>query len=129
MTIMLRRHLLLVTIIYLSGGCQSKQPTHAVAQRDLPIPQCDTAVVASALVFDPPVAQDEPRLELSRADRQPRVAVGYEEMTAEYFDIRLDDSQIMNGFSGSGRHGSGGGGWGSYDRYERRAVTERVGVR
>lgn len=121
---MLRRHLLLVAIVYLSG-CQTKQAPRAVAQREVPLPQAE-AVVASALVFDPPVLQDEPRLELSRADRQPRVAVGYEEMTAEYFDIRMDDSQISNGFSG--RHGSGGG-WGSYDRYERRAVTERVGVR
>jgi hypothetical protein len=89
------------------------------------------AVTAAALVFDPPVVQDEPRLELNRADRQPRVAIGYEGPVTERYLIRTDDRQITDGLRGSGGRGGGrgGGGGGVYDRFERRAVTERVGVR
>ncbi len=103
------------------AGCQSKARLPARSA----VPETEyEAIAASALVFDPPVAQDQPALALSRADREAGVAVGYEELTAEYFSIRFDDRQISNGF---GFHGSGG--IGNYDSYERRAVTHRVGVR
>jgi hypothetical protein len=117
---------MLITVLLWTAGCQSQAPVPERPQTLNAEPQYE-AVVASALVFDPPVAQDEPRLELTRADRQPGVVVGYEELTAEYFSIRMDDRQISNasGFRGS----AGGFGSGIYDRYERRAVTERVGVR
>ncbi len=85
-------------------------------------------------MFDPPVAGDEPPLELGRAEREPRVAVGFDGPIIESYSIRMDDRQI--GISGAGwgggRFGGGGGRSGgsvSFDRYERRAVTERVGVR
>lgn len=83
------------------------------------------AVVASALVFDPPVIQNDAPLELSRADREPRVSLGYQDLTTESFYIRMDDLQSNDAF---GIHGISGG-RGSFDRYERRAVTERAGVR
>ena len=120
---MLRRHLLLVAVVYLYG-CQHREP--APLERTDAAPAEYEAVTASALVFDPPVLQNEPKLDLRRDERQARVAVGYEELTVEHFYIRFDDRQISDGFSGRGGRGGGGG---VYDRYERRAVTERVGVR
>ncbi len=116
----------MITLMMWLAGCQTK-PQVAARPQTLNAETEYEAAPASALVFDPPVIQDEPRLELSRAERQPSVVMGYEEITAEYFSIRLDDRQISNGgvWGGSFR-GFGGG---SYDRYERRAVTNRVGVR
>jgi hypothetical protein len=85
------------------------------------------AVPAAALVFTPHVVRQEEPLDLSRAGRAPEAFVGYEQGTVEYHYVRTDDRQR----SGDGWHG--GWGWGSFggygDRYERRAVTERVGVR
>lgn len=125
---MYRRHLFLVAVAYLASGCQSDRPAAPPARAALdPVHECE-AVTASALVFDPPVVRDEPPLMLSRAERAPGVVVGYDEGVVEYFSIRLDDRQISDGFHGRSGSGHGGGG-GVYDRYERRAVTERVGVR
>ena len=118
---------IMITLFLWVAGCRSQSPRHEPAEALSPEPEYE-AVAASALVFDPPMVQDEPPLELSRADRQPGVVMGYEELTAEYFSIRLDDRQISDGGGfrgGGGRFGSSG----SFDRYERRAVTERVGVR
>ena len=82
---------------------------------------------AAALVFSPPLLQDTPPLELSRDIRQPSAFVGYPESVAEYFYVRWDDRQ-SGGDGGSGFGFRGGGGSGSWDRYERRAVSEKVGV-
>ena len=81
---------------------------------------------ASALVFTPPLLQEAPPLELARDVRQPSAFVGYPESVAEFFYLRWDDSQI----GGEGSHGiwNGHGGSGSRDRYERRAISEKVGV-
>jgi hypothetical protein len=116
----------MITLLLWASGCQMHEPVEPHSQAPATEPQYE-AVQASALVFDPPAIQDEPELALGRADRQPYVVVGYEDLTAEYFSIRMDDRQINNGGFGHshGRFGSTG----AYDRYERRAVTERVGVR
>ena len=118
------RRALILVCLFAAVGCQ---------QRRAPEPRVTTfsvegdyeAVTASALVFDPPVVQGEPELELSREAREPRVAVGFEGPVIERFYIRMDDRQISNGLWG----GRSGGGGGVYDRYERRAITERTGVR
>jgi hypothetical protein len=82
---------------------------------------------AAALVFSPPLLQDTAPLELSRDDRQPAAFMGYPESVAEFFYVRWDDRQAGgNGSSGFGFRGGGGSGWG--DRYERRAISEKVGV-
>jgi len=90
------------------------------------------AVVASALVFDPPVAFGEPELNLARAGRGPAAFFGYEEGFTEYYRLTVDDRQIGYGGAYGGQFGSGRGGWGGwggwYDRYERRAVSEKTGV-
>lgn len=80
---------------------------------------------AAALVFSPPLLQDAPPLELARDIRQPSAFVGYPESVAEFFYVRWDDRQT--GGDGSG-FGFRGGGSGSRDRYERRAISEKVGV-
>ena len=85
------------------------------------------AVPAAALVFTPPVVRQEPPLDLSRAGRATEAFVGYEQGIVEYHYVRTDDRQR----SGDGWNRTWG--WGSFgghgDRYERRAVTERIGVR
>ena len=81
---------------------------------------------AAALAFSPPLLQEVPPLELSRDDRQPSAFVGYPEGVAEFFYVRWDDRQT--GGDGSGFGFRGGFGSGSRDRYERRAISEKVGV-
>ena len=81
---------------------------------------------AAALAFSPPLIQDEPALELSRDLRQPSAFVGYPEGVAEFFYVRWDDRQEGGGAWGSGSGGSSGSGF--HDRYERRAISEKVGV-
>jgi hypothetical protein len=70
-------------------------------------------------VFEPPASRGLPADALARDDRQPQAFVGYAEDVAEYFYLRWDDRQSN---WGNGRHGGGD------DRYERRAVSEKVGV-
>src|SRR5688500_12870362 len=124
---MLARSLSILSLLATAAGCQTTSTTTNYHCPPVEPEHEFEAVTASALVFDPPVAQDEPRLELSRANRQPGVSVGYDELTAEYYSVRLDDRQIGNGFGGRGFGRFGGGG--SFDRYERRAVSEKVGIR
>jgi hypothetical protein len=98
-------------------------PTNSV-----PVRECE-AVPAAALVFDPPMIQNEPPLQLSRADREPRVFLGYQGPVVETYYIRFDDRQI--GYGLNGRFSGGGGRFGAsgnVDMYERRAITERSGV-
>ena len=83
---------------------------------------------AAALVFAPPLSQDAPPLELARDTRQPSAFVGYPEGITEFFYLGWNDYQSGgSGWSGSGSWSSGGGS-GSWDRYERRAISEKVGV-
>jgi hypothetical protein len=97
----------------------------------VPVRECE-AVPAAALVFDPPMIQNDPPLQLSRADREPRVFMGYEGPIVEFYSVRFDDRQIGYGLNGRFSGGGGGGRFGAsgnFDMYERRAVTERTGVR
>lgn len=123
----MRRRIFWMFLVCLAAmGCQTRRPV-SVSVAPVPARNAELqseAVTASALVFDPPVIAGEEPLELSRADRQPGAFVGYEGPVVERFYIRFDDQQIGHRF-GTGRFGGGG----SFDRYERRAVTERVGVR
>ena len=98
------------------GGC-ARRGSRVDAER-----QSDAFArpAAAALVFEPPASGGLPAEALARDDRQPQAFVGYAEDVAEYFYLRWDDRQSN---WGNGRHGGGGD-----DRYERRAVSERVGV-
>lgn len=126
---MRRRVIFMFFVCLIAMGCQSQRPVVQVRDEPSGELEYDEAVTASALVFDPPVTIGEEPLELSRADRQPGAFVGYQGPTVEHFYIRMDDSQVGSSFGGGGRYGGWGGGGGSFDFYERRAITERSGVR
>ena len=124
----MRRRIFWMFLVCLAAmGCQTKRDVAVAegsASRNAELRY--EAVTASALVFDPPIIADDEPLELSRADREPGAFVGYEGPVVEHFYIRFDDSQIGQSFGGGGgRFGNSG----HFDRYERRAVTERSGVR
>ena len=94
--------LLLVTV-----GCAKSPPPTGVHRYG------DAA--ASSLAFDPPVIADEPRVELSRADRGPSAFVGFEEIITTHFYLRTDDQQRWFDRDGG--------------QYHRRAISETFGTR
>ncbi|HMB96178.1 MAG TPA: hypothetical protein VKK61_09080 [Tepidisphaeraceae bacterium] len=67
---------------------------------------------SGSLVFDPPVTIGQQPLQLSRDDRQPAAFAGYDSSIATYFYVRTDDRQTSD----------------RSDRFERRAISEKVGV-
>lgn len=101
-------------------GCARRPDSRAARDRQESDHFADARPAAAALVFDPPVIYDGPPLELARDGRGPEAFVGYAEGVTEYFYLRWDDRQSN---SGGGRHGGG-----NYDRFERRAVSEKVGA-
>jgi hypothetical protein len=105
--------LILLTIAMV--GCASKQPQPTSASAPARI--YDDAV-AAALVYDPPVVANSPRLEVSREGRAPTAYAGFEDITTTFYYLRVDDRQ----------QSFGGGGGLHHDRFEREAITERVGV-
>jgi hypothetical protein len=145
---MSRRSLVVVAALAALTGCQSKSAqvtshpnSHAANAATtlratpaptgtVPVRECE-AVPAAALVFDPPMIQNDPPLQLSRADRQPSAFLGYDGPIVESYYIRFDDRQVGYGLNGrfSGSGGGRFGASGNFDMYERRAVTERTGVR
>jgi hypothetical protein len=103
-------------------GCAAPPPQPAETWYPLPAAQAADDAIAASLMFDPPAAVNSlPPEALSREPRQRGALVGYEEATATFFYIRIDDRQTFDGFADHGRGGS-------RDRYERRAVSERVGT-
>jgi hypothetical protein len=105
-------------------GCAAPAPR---AETQSPVIYQDSP--SAALAYAPPaVAQSAPgaEIDLSRAGRGTVAFVGFPSLVTEYFWLRTDDRQrFYSGNGGGGRWG--GGGW-SNDRYERRAVSTRVGV-
>jgi hypothetical protein len=74
----------------------------------------EQAVVASALVFDPPTSMDAALLDLSRESRQRGAFMGYEEQTTTFYNLELDNYQV------GGHHGR--------DFYDRHDYISRSGV-
>ena len=94
------------------AGCTTAKPSPAPSVYQ---PAADDGAITASLVFDPPVVASEPPLHLSRAARAPAAYAGFEEIISTYYYLRVDDRQLdYNGHN--------------HDRFERRAVTERVGV-
>lgn len=122
-----------VLSMLLAGGCVAESKTRfpqpqevrklpaasaatGLASSASSAPAARQAVVASALVFDPPIVADQPRLDLSRSGRWPEAFWGFESGTTTYFYLRVDDridSGLERRFS---------------ERYQRRAVTQRFGL-
>jgi hypothetical protein len=63
--------------------------------------------------MDPPATLDQPRLMLARDTRERSAFVGFEQTTATWSWVRMDDRQTEDGRN---------------DRLERRAVSVRVGT-
>jgi hypothetical protein len=93
-------------------GCASKQAQPLAAAPPAPI--YDEAV-AAALVFDPPVTVNSPRIDIAREGRAQTAYAGFEELTTTFYYLRIDDHQ--QSFGGLRN-----------DRFERQAITQRVGV-
>lgn len=95
--------------------CSHKPATTAPSATTKPIVQPETAYEpshASALAFSPPIAQNDPPINLSRADREPGAFVGYDDLIRTFIYVRTDDRWTGDANSGS---------------YERRAIIEKVG--
>jgi len=77
---------------------------------------------AAALAYAAPVRDLSAPIDFvaDREYRRPRAFIGYESLVREYFWLRTEDNQRFGG-----GYGHGGG---HYDRYERRAISTRVGV-
>lgn len=110
----MRAGITIIALLALSAGCASRKP--AVSSRELrheaELRYAD-AGSAGALAFDPPIAQGNPRLNLSRNPRQPSAFVGFDQTVTTFFYVRSDDRQTENHFN---------------DRFERRAVSEQFGT-
>ena len=113
-----RYAVLVIAAAFVASGC-ARQPAHVDRAKAEPDDAFLDAArpAAAALVFEPPVARDVPPPMLERDGRQPEAFVGYAEGVTESFYLRWDDRQSN---WGRGRHGG--------DRYERRAISEKVGV-
>jgi hypothetical protein len=106
-------------LLLLAAGCASNRAPQVVAQAtpELPYnPAVYDDAVAAALVYDPPVVVDAPRVDVSREGRSASAYAGFEELTTTYYYLRIDDRQLDYG---GGSH---------HDRFEREAITQRVGV-
>lgn len=113
------RSVALCLALLLIGGCCCAPKKPAATQPAVVIYQ-DRPAAALAMV--PPVAMDlYPSEALDRSLRSPRAFVGYEHGTTEFYWMRTDDRMRFGTYNGGNT-----GGWG--DRFERRAVTTRLGV-
>ena len=83
--------------------------------------------VAPALVFRPPASADLPPEILDRDPRRPSAFIGFEGPVTEHYHVYTVDTQVSGGCGSPWRFGHGCGP-GYLDRYERRAVTEKVGT-
>src|SRR4051794_6990600 len=101
------RSILLILAIALLGGCSSRSMPQTLHRPHL---YGDSA--CASLAFSPPIAQNEPPINLAREQRQPGVFIGFEDVSASYFYIRTDDRMTNDGT----------------DHYVRRSIIEKVGV-
>jgi len=129
-------HLTRLALVATSGlwllGCAAPsaktQARPNAAEANLAVYRERASKPSAALVFSPPLIQDAPPLELARDDRQPSAFMGYPEAVTEFFYLRWDDSQVGGAGTWGSGFNSGGSGFGWGDRYERRAISEKVGV-
>ena len=99
-------------------GCASKPvavaPPPPVAQQA----SVYEGAVAASLVFSPPVTSVGEAQDFSREGRAAAAYAGFEDVTTFYY-LYQDDRQQRWG---------NGGIYGNHDRFERQAITQRVGV-
>jgi hypothetical protein len=102
----MRSFLLILPLAFLAGcaGKNMPQTLHTAHRYD--------DLASASLAFSPPIAQNEPPINLPRDKRQPGVFIGFEDVSASYFYIRTDDRMTNDGT----------------DHYVRRAIIEKIGV-
>jgi hypothetical protein len=112
----MRLGLLILFTCLAAPGCASKSGPQALANAPLAQASDDyDHAIAASLVFEPPIVASQPKFEFSRAGRAPEAYAGFEEIISTYYYLRVDDRQLD--YNGQ-----------SHDRFERRAITTRVGV-
>jgi hypothetical protein len=109
----------MILLLVLVSGCavgrgeRATAGTATTAEWDGTAHDAYEPAVATALVFDPPVAAHLPAMELPRGPRASTAFVGFEELQTHFFHIRIDDRQTND--------------W--RERYERRAIIHQTGIR
>src|SRR6266436_9096977 len=101
------RSIPLIFILALISGCAGKNMPQTLQK-----PHLYDELASASLAFSPPIAQNEPPINLPRDQRQPGVFIGFDDVSASYFYIRTDDRMTNDGT----------------DHYVRRAVIEKIGV-
>src|SRR5258706_7585855 len=109
------------------AGCASQPAVPRARSSQVPETRRYEESTASALIFDPPVAYDQPPLELTREDRIPSAFVAFYEPIITYYWIHTDNRQVSD--YGSRACGGRFGAIGIGDCFQRRAVSDKVGVR
>ena len=99
------------------AGCASKPVAPAAPAPVAQVSESvyDRAATASALMYDPPVAVNAPRIEVSREGRHQSAFAGYEELTITQYYLYQDDRQLNYGAR-------------NHDRFERQAITQKASV-
>lgn len=91
----------IIAVLSLTVGCASKHPPatqrHAQVMDEEPV----QLARASALVFSPPIAQNQPELDLSRAGREAAAFVSYDQTFTTFYSLRYQDRDFLD--SGSFR--------------------------
>jgi hypothetical protein len=107
----MRRQVLVLTVL-LATGCAAQSGRNASQSRcdGTPVPAYEAAP-ATALVFDPPVTA-QTQIQLDRDERTPAAFVGFDQTFTTFSYIRTYDRQTND----------------RTDRFERKAISERVGV-
>jgi hypothetical protein len=103
----------LLVLGIVQGGCASKP----VATVPPPVAQPASiyeGAVAASLVFAPPVTAVGEYQDFSREGRAPSAYAGFEDVTTFYYLYQDDRQQRWGGAN--------------HDRFERQAITQRVGV-
>jgi hypothetical protein len=84
------RAILILISATLLAGCVSEPP--ATMSKSNP----NLATATAALAFDPPIAMNEPALDLSRSTHGEAAFAGFENTTTTFFDVHTDDRQTTD---------------------------------
>jgi len=118
-------------VFCLVAGCaaQGTGQRNQQAQQQIEYPAAEAVMAtaqfpppASALVFDLPVASDNPPLNLDRESREPGAFVGFEGPSIEYHTVLINNTQSVGSGFGYGTCGFG-------DSYQRQDLIQRTSVR
>lgn len=109
----MRRALLIASFPFLAAlGCQCQHKPATQPRLPAVTDRYYEPSQASALAFTPPITLSDAPLDLSRADREPGAFVGFDDPIRTFMYVRTDDRFSANGD----------------DRYERRAIIEKIGA-